>query len=44
MHSSFPVDVLVRSSDKIQERLELGDTFLKTILEKGEVLYDAAIG
>jgi len=43
MHSAFPVDVLVRSPGKIHERLEMGDTFLKTILEKGEVLYEAAI-
>ena len=43
MHSAFPVDVLVRSPDKIRERLKMGDTFLETILEKGEVLYDAAV-
>ena len=34
IHSLFPVDVLVRSSRKIQDRLEMGDLFVKTILEK----------
>jgi predicted nucleotidyltransferase len=42
LHSTFPIDVLVRSSQKIQERLNLGDPFVKTILEKGEVLYEAS--
>ncbi|HKL21053.1 MAG TPA: nucleotidyltransferase domain-containing protein [Tichowtungia sp.] len=42
IHSLFPIDVLVRSSRKIKDRLEMGDVFVKTILEKGEVLYEAA--
>jgi predicted nucleotidyltransferase len=42
IHSLFPIDVLVRSSRKINDRLEMGDSFMKTILEKGEVLYEAA--
>jgi predicted nucleotidyltransferase len=40
IHSTFPVDVLVRSPRKICERLEMGDPFVKTIVEKGEVLYE----
>ena len=43
LHSSFPMDVLVRSPGKVQERLQLGDLFLKTIIEKGEVLYETAV-
>ena len=42
LHSSFPIDVLVRSPRKIRERLEMGDPFVKTIVEKGEVLYEAS--
>ena len=42
IHSTFPIDVLVRSSHKIRERLEMGDPFVKTIIEKGEVLYETA--
>lgn len=37
------MDVLVRSPEKIQKRLQLGDPFLKTIVEKGEVLYEAVV-
>jgi hypothetical protein len=43
LHSPFPMDVLVRSPEKIQKRLQLGDPFLKTIVEKGEVLYEAVV-
>ncbi len=43
LHSSFPMDVLVRSPENIQKRLLLGDPFLKTIVEKGEVLYESAV-
>ena len=42
LYSSFPIDVLVRSPGKIRERLKMGDPFFKAILEKGEVLYEAA--
>ena len=40
LHSSFPIDVLVRSPRKIRERLKLGDPFIQTIVEKGKVLYE----
>lgn len=42
IHSEFPVDVLVRSPRKIRERVEMGDLFVQTILEKGEVLYETS--
>lgn len=37
----FPVDLLVRTPEKIHERLEIGDPFIRSILEKGTVLYEA---
>jgi len=40
LRSVFPIDVLVRSPRKIRERLKMGDPFFKTIVEKGEVLYE----
>lgn len=40
LRSPFPMDILVRSPRKIQERLKIGDPFFKTIVEKGEVLYE----
>jgi len=37
----FPVDLLMRTPEKIRERLALGDPFIRNILEEGEVLYEA---
>jgi predicted nucleotidyltransferase len=38
----FPLDLIVRSPRKIQKRLELGDSFLREIFRRGEVLYESA--
>lgn len=43
MHSAFPEVVMVRSQDKIRERLKMDDAFMINILEKGDVLYEAAV-
>jgi predicted nucleotidyltransferase len=40
----FPVDLLVRTPEKIRERLAMGDTFIRDILEQGKVLYEADHG
>jgi hypothetical protein len=37
----FSVDLLVRSPEKVRERIEMGDPFLREILERGKVLYEA---
>lgn len=37
----FPADILVRSPEKVRERLEMGDDFLKALFEEGIVLYEA---
>ncbi len=37
----FPVDLLVRTPGKVCERLAMGDDFIRDILEKGKVLYEA---
>ena len=39
--SNVPVDVIVRSPEKIRERLRMNDFFVREILEKGLVLYAA---
>jgi predicted nucleotidyltransferase len=39
---SFPMDLLVRTPAKVRQRVKLGDWFMREILEKGKVLYDAA--
>ena len=36
----FPIDLLVRTPEQVQERLEKGDFFIKEILETGKVLYE----
>ena len=38
----FPVDLLVRSPKKVDERLRMGDTFVRDILDNGATLYEAA--
>ena len=38
-HRLVPVDVIVLTSEEIEERVRIGDQFLQQILEKGEVVY-----
>ena len=38
----FPLDLLVRSREKLQERLELGDWFMREITDHGKVLHEAS--
>jgi predicted nucleotidyltransferase len=37
----FPLDLLVRTPEELRRRLALGDCFLKEIMLKGKVLYEA---
>jgi uncharacterized protein len=41
LRPSFPVDLLVRTPEKIRQRLQIDDQFIKDILEEGRVLYEA---
>ncbi len=41
VRAPFPMDLLVRSPQKIRQRLAWGDYFIEEILEKGETLYEA---
>jgi predicted nucleotidyltransferase len=36
----FPVDILVRTPEKVRKRLAMGDSFMHDILENGTVLYE----
>ncbi len=38
----FPVDLMVRKPAELHARLERGDVFWREIMEKGQVLYEAA--
>ena len=37
----FPVDLLVRTPEQIEERLAMGDGFIREITTRGTVLYEA---
>ena len=37
----FPVDILIRTSHQLQQRLKIGDSFIQDILENGKVLYES---
>ena len=39
----FPLDLLVRSPAKIRQRLGMGDDFIRDIIDKGKVLYEAPV-
>ena len=41
LHPDFPLDLLVRSPMAVRKRVAMGDCFMKEILEKGKVLYEA---
>lgn len=40
----FPVDLLVRSPEMVRRRLAMGDSFIRDILARGKVLYEAHDG
>ena len=40
----FPSDILVRTPEKIQSRIEMGDFFMKNITTHGKTLYEANYG
>lgn len=37
----FPLDIVVKNPEEVKRRLEEGDAFLKEVLTKGKVLYEA---
>jgi predicted nucleotidyltransferase len=37
----IPIDLLVRTPEHVQQRLEMGDSFMRDIIERGEVMYEA---
>ena len=36
----FPLDILIRTPKQVEERINLGDPFLREIMTQGEVLYE----
>jgi predicted nucleotidyltransferase len=41
LRPGFPVDLVLRTAEKVRERLAMGDDFMQEILEEGKVLYEA---
>jgi uncharacterized protein len=41
IRAPFPMDLLARTPQQVQRRLEQGDLFMREIMEKGKVLYKA---
>jgi predicted nucleotidyltransferase len=37
----FPLDLLARTSEQIQQRLDMGDFFIQDIINKGRILYES---
>jgi uncharacterized protein len=37
----LPIDLLVKTPEQVKERLALGDSFMREIIERGKVLYEA---
>lgn len=41
LNTLAPIDLLVRRPEEVRERLEIGDSFLREIVERGKVMYEA---
>jgi predicted nucleotidyltransferase len=39
----FPIDIMVRTPDEIQQRLNMGDLFIQEVMQRGRVLYARGI-
>ncbi len=44
LRPTFPVDLIVRTPENVRERIEMGDNFMREVLEEGKVLYEADRG
>lgn len=36
----FPLDIIVRTPEELEQRLELGDPFLSEVISQGRVIYE----
>jgi len=37
----MPLDLLVRTGQQVQERIQMGDGFMREIIERGRIMYEA---
>ena len=40
----LPMDLLVRTAEQVKERVQIGDAFMREIVERGKVLYEGDHG
>lgn len=40
VHPKIAIDLLVRTPEMVDRRIQIGDTFMGEIIDKGKVLYD----
>jgi hypothetical protein len=38
----LPIDLLVKTPEQVEQRLKMGDSFIREIVERGKVLYEAS--
>ena len=41
LHAGFPLDLLTRTAQEVRHRISIEDWFMREIVEKGKVLYEA---
>ena len=41
LQPEFPVNLLIRTAQKVRQQIQKGDDFMREILEEGKVLYEA---
>lgn len=37
----IPFDLLVRTAQQVQERIQMGDSFMRDVIERGRLMYEA---
>lgn len=42
LRPQFPLDLIVRTPQSVARRLGMGDSFVRNILQRGKVLYEAS--
>jgi predicted nucleotidyltransferase len=40
VRAGFPLDLVVRSPDEVRRRLDMGDPFVREVMDKGQSLYE----
>jgi predicted nucleotidyltransferase len=42
LNTLAPIELLVRTPEEVRKRIEMGDSFMREIIERGKVLYEAS--